>query len=116
LRPLYTPLGRRLGLIQVRDAGEWQQLLRAAPSAGPDPDFRRGIIVGLVSPCGSSLDGTWPFSWEAVRMYEGAGLLEARFNAGNYLPDGTTYLETAYVEGLAAVLVVSVDGVNYYPD
>ena len=115
LRPLYTPLGRRLGLIQVRDRSEWQQLQRAVPSLGPVPDFRRGMVVGLASPCGRPLNNVWPFSWDAVRIHDGAGLIEAQFNAGSYLPDGTTYLETAQVEGLAAVLVVSVDGVNYYP-
>jgi hypothetical protein len=115
LRPLYQPLGRRLGLIQVRDAYEWDQFTRATGSTAPCPDLRRGIVVGLVSDTGTPLAGGWPFRWEAIRVSDRAGLIEAHFNGGNYLADGTTYLETAYIDGLSAVLVVSVDGVQYYP-
>ena len=114
LRPIYQPLGRRLGLIQVRDADEWEQLARAVPEIGPCPDLGRGIMVGLASATGTPLDGGWPLCWEAIRMHDGAGLIEASFNPGDYFPDGTTYLESAYVENLGAVLVVAVNGVLYY--
>lgn len=115
LRPLYRPLGRRLGLIHVCDQDDWEQLARATPQIGHCPNLRRGIVVGLVSEAGTPLDGGWPFRWKAIRLHKGAGLIEADFNAGNYLPDGTTWLETAYVEGLKRVLVVSVDGSRHYP-
>lgn len=114
-RPLYQPLGRRFGLIQVCSEDQWEQLSHAAQHVGPCPDLRCGIVVGLVSEAGTPLDGGWPFRWQGIRLCEGAGLIEASFNAGNYLPDGTTWLETAYVERLRKVLVVSVDGSRYYP-
>ena len=116
LRPLYHALGRRLGLIQIRSTDEWLQLALAAPNIGPCPNFQDGLIVGLVSSVGTSLDGGWPFHWSAVRMCRGAGLIEAEFNSGSYLPDGVTYLETAYVNDLSTVLVVNVDGINYFPE
>ena len=115
LRRLYQPLGRRMGLIQVRNQRDWDVLVRSAPQIGPCPDLQRGIVVGLASETGTPLHGDWPFHWNSIRVCEGAGLIEASFNSGSYFPDGMMYLETAYVEDLSAVLVVAVDGVWYYP-
>jgi len=115
LGPLYNPLGKRMGLVQVRDEAEWAQLRRAVPQIGACPDLRGGIVVGLVCPAGTSLSGQWPFAWDTVRVYRGAGLIEAEFNGGSYLPDSTTYLEAAQIDGLSAVLVVAVDGIHYLP-
>ena len=115
LRPLYQPLGRRIGLIEVRDRLGWDRLARAIPDLGPCPDLRRGMIIGIASESGTPLDGGWPLQWETIRMCRGAALLEAHFNGGNYLPDGAIYLETAYVEQANAVLAVAVDGLWYYP-
>jgi hypothetical protein len=47
---------------------------------------------------------------------DGGGLVNATFAAGSYLPDGTGYAETAYVDGLYAVLVVDVNGTSFYPE
>lgn len=115
LGPLYSPLGKRMGLVQVRDEAEWEQLRLAVPQIGECPDLRGGIVAGLVCPAGTSLSGQWPFAWDAIRVYRGAGLIEAEFNGGSYLPDSTTYLEAVQVEGLSAVLVVAVDGIHYLP-
>ena len=116
LRPLYQALGRRLGLIQIHSADEWRQLALAAPNIGPCPNFHDGLIIGLVSSVGTSLDGVWPFHLSAVRNHHGVGLIEAEFISGSYLPDGVTYLETAYLDNVSAVLVVNVDGINYFPE
>ena len=116
LRPLSQPFGERIALIQVRNRRDWEQLSQAVADIGPCPDLGRGIVIGLASQAGTPLDGRWPFALDAVRVHQGAGLIEARFHGGTYLPDGTTYLETAYVEGLSAVLVVAVDGQRYYPE
>lgn len=115
LRPLSQSLGGRITLIQVCNRHDWELLGQAVGHIGPCPDFQRGIVVGLVCQAGTPLDGRWPFGWEAVRVHEGAGLLEASFAGGSYLADGTTYVETAYVEGLSAVLVVAIDGNRFYP-
>jgi hypothetical protein len=115
LRHLYQPLARRFGLIQIRTPKDWEVLASVAPVRGPCPDLSRGTLVGLLSETGTPLDGEWPLRWYAVRVHDGAGLLEASFHAGSFLPDGATYLETAYVPDLLAVLVVSVDGTWYYP-
>jgi hypothetical protein len=114
LRPLYQPLGERMGLIQVRNRHAWELLARCTDQVGPCPDFHRGIIVGLVSEAGTPLNAPWPFRWDSVRIFDGAGWIDARFNGGTYLPDGVTCLETAYVPGLQAVLVVNLDGSTYY--
>jgi hypothetical protein len=116
LQPIYQPLGRRLGLIQVANAEAWRIYKLAVPSAGTCPDLSRGMLVGLVSPAGTSLDGQWPLAWDVVRLHGGAGLIQAEFVGGNYLADGVTYVETAFVPQLESVLVVTVDGINYYPE
>lgn len=115
LRPLCQPLGRRVGLVQVRDVREWEQLARAVPQLGSCPDLALGIVVGLLSEGGIPLEDDWPFEWQALRLRDGAGLIEAHFNGGNYLPDDTVLIETAYVPNLKAVLAVSVDGTWYFP-
>ena len=116
LDELYCPLGRRLGLLQIRTASQWETLRRCAPELGRCPDLTRGIVVGLVSHAGLPLNGTWPIHLDTVRVHDGAGFVTARFQGGSFLPDGTTYLETAQVDGLCAVLMVEVNGVRFYPD
>jgi hypothetical protein len=113
LKSLLHPLGRRLGLLEVSDIGQWRKLAQAVPGLGACPDLGQGTIVGLVSLMGTPLDGDPPFQLQAIRIHHGAGLIEAQFNSGTYLPDGTTYLEMTYVRGLRSVLVVRVDGVEY---
>jgi hypothetical protein len=116
LRGLVSPLGPRLGLLRVRSAAQWSRLTSAAPELGRCPDFGRGIVVGLVCWAGSPVDGQWPIHIDAIRLREGAGLIEARFQGGSYLPDGATYLETAHVPGLTDVLVVDINGTTFCPD
>ena len=38
------------------------------------------------------------------------------FEGGSFLPDGTTFLEAAQYDGLAAVLIVDVNGTRFYPE
>lgn len=116
LQRVCYPLGSRLGLLQVRSAKEWELVARAIPQIGPCPDLTRGALVGLACWTGTPVDGAWPVSLAAVRVREGAGLLEGDFHPGTYLPDGTAYLETAYVPGLRSVLIVDVSGTTFYPD
>lgn len=115
LRPLCTPLGRRLALIQIRTLRDWDRLRESVPGLGPCPDLNRGSVVGLVSLAGTPLDGGWPVSLETVQVYDGGGLVRARFYGGTYWPDGTAYLETGYVPGLYAVLAVDINGTAFYP-
>lgn len=115
IEELCTALGPRLGLLQVRTASEWEMLRRCAPELGSAPDFSRGIVIGLASQAGQPLDGNWPISLEAVRVHRGAGFAIAHFEGGSFLPDGTTYLETAQFDGLATVLMVDVNGTRFYP-
>lgn len=110
------PLGQRLSLLQIRTADHWDMLRRCAPELGPAPDFRRGMVIGLVSRAGLPLNGTWPVHFDAVRVYNGAGFAIARFHGGSFLPDGTTYLETAQFDGLAAVLMVEINGTRFCPE
>ncbi len=116
LRPLLTPLGPRLALVRVRDAEDWRRLRSAAPQVGTCPDLRRGIVVGLASMAGTPADGAWPIELFVARLRDGAGLVCGFFRGGTYLPDGTTYLETAQIDGLRDVLVVDVNGTKFYPD
>ena len=116
LHELCSPLGGRLGLIQVRSARDWSRLTRVAPQLGPCPDFGRGMIIGIASWTGLPVDGEWPLSLESVRLLQGAGLVAAHFHSGSYLPDGTPYVETAFVENLDAVLILDVNGVRFFPD
>ena len=116
LRALCTPLGPRLGLVQIRSAQQWALLAQAAPHLRPCPDLRRGILVGLVCWAGTPVDGHWPIRIDGVQVREGAGLVRADFRGGTYLPDGVTFLETAHVPGLAVVLAVDVNGATFYPE
>jgi hypothetical protein len=116
LREICTPLGSRLGLLEVRTSKDWQQLARLAPTSAACPDLRRGIVVGIVCWAGLPVHGHWPVVLDSIHVCDGGGLVNATFEPGTYLPDGTTYLETAYVEGLNAVLAVNVNGTTFYPD
>lgn len=113
---LYRALTDRVGLIEVHDRGEWERLARVAPRLGPPPDFGRGMLVGVVSRAGQRVDGRWPIRLDAVRIVDAAGMVSSSFESGAYLPDGMSYMEAAFVEGLAAVLVVEVDGMRFYAD
>ncbi len=112
----YHALTPRLGILVVRDAATWQRLARQMPNPGPQPDLSTGAVVGVVSRAGLPLDGCWPVSLDAIQVHGGAGLVSASFRGGTYLPDGTLYAETAYVNDLDAVLVVSVNGLRYFPE
>jgi len=116
LMRLCTPLGPRLGLLQVRSSEEWDRLAQIVPWLGHCPDLRHGILIGLACWAGTPVDGQWPIRIDSVQVTEGAGLVRACFHSGSYLPDGVAYLEIAHVKGLAAVLVVDVDGTTFYPD
>lgn len=113
LQSLVHPLGRRLGLLEVTSAEQWRELAQAVPGIGSSPDLTHGIVVGLVSVSGTPVDGGPPFRLQAIRVHDGAGLVQAQFNSGTYLPDGSAYLEMTYVNGLRSVLVVNVNGVDY---
>jgi hypothetical protein len=115
LRSMCTSLGPRLGLLQVHSREEWTRLTAVAPQLGPCPDLSRGIVVGIVSWAGTPVDGQWPIHIESVRVHEGAGLVEAGFHGGSYLPDGTAYLETAHVKGMSTVLIVDVNSTSFFP-
>ncbi len=115
LTPLCRPLSPRLGLICVRTASDWEIFRRAVPDAGQKPDFSRGMLLGVASFAGQPLSGTWPIEIEYVRIIQGAGLVSAHFEGGNYLPDGTTFIETTFVPTLQTVLVVDINGVRFLP-
>jgi len=113
LAPLYRPIARRLGLVEIRSPRDWERLRTAVPELGPCPDLRRGIVIGLVGPTGTILSQSWPFKWIGVRAFDGAGLVEAEFEGGTYLADNATYVELAQVEGVWFVAAVGVDGIGY---
>lgn len=115
VQDLLRPMGQRLALLEVRSERDWLRLKAACPGLTGTPDFARGAIVGVVSELGQPLDGEFPVAVESVQVIRGAGYLSAHFRGGTYLPDGTAYIDTSYVEGLRAVLMVSVNGVRYYP-
>ena len=117
LRSLYSPLGSRLGLIEIARPQEWERLRAAAPGVGPCPDLRRGVVVGVLSRTGRPLDtDAWPIRLDTVRSIDGAGYVTAEFEGGTYLPDGTTYLALAQLDGVHSVLLVEVNGVRFYPN
>jgi hypothetical protein len=116
LRDLCRPLGPRLGLLQVRTPDEWRRLAGIAPQIGPCPDFRAGILIGLACWAGTPVDGHWPLRIDAVRLHDGAALVEADFRGGTYLPDTETCLEIAHVAGAVTVLAVDVNGTKFFPD
>jgi len=115
VRELCTPLGSRLGLLQIRSPGEWERLASAVPAIGQPPDLRRGMLVGLVCWAGTPADGHWPVRIDAIRACGGDGIVEASFLGGSYLPDGTGFIETAYADGVHRVLAIEVDGVVFRP-
>jgi hypothetical protein len=116
LQDVCTPLGPRLGLLQVRSPDQWNRLARILRLTRPCPDFGRGTLVGIVSWAGAPLDGAWPVRLDSVQVADGGGLVNATFSTGSYLPDGTAYAETAFVQDLQAVLVVNVNGTTFYPE
>jgi hypothetical protein len=115
LAPLTQPLGAGVSLLQVRDAEQWEILRRASPGLVDCPDLSRGIIVGLLSRTGQSLDGRWPIELKEVHVHDGAGLLDASFEDGGFLPNAVTYVDVAYIADVKQVLVVDIDGTRFYP-
>jgi len=111
-----SPLGPRLGLLQIRTTEQWQRLARAAPQLGACPDLAHGMVIGLACWAGEPVSGTWPVRIDAVRVADGAGLLEAHFAGGSYLPDGSARLETVFVPAFVNVLVADIDGTMFYPE
>ncbi|HMQ17111.1 MAG TPA: hypothetical protein PKC49_14165 [Phycisphaerae bacterium] len=110
------PLSRRMALVQVRTCADWQALAEAAPQLGPCPELGRGMVVGLMYFGGTPLGGgEWPLELSTVRVFDGAGLVEAHFTGGSFLADGAGYVHLAQVDGLRAVLIVDVDGTRFYP-
>ena len=116
MREMCVPLGPRLGLLQIRNHEEWERLASAVPAIGQPPDFRRGMLVGLVSWAGTPADGHWPVHIDAVEAYRGAGVVEASFDGGSYFPDGVGLLETICADGVRRVLIVDVDGIVFRTD
>jgi hypothetical protein len=113
LGKLCYPIGRRLGLLQVRSAKDWQTVRMCAPELGPPPDFSQGIVIGLLSQTGQPLNGEWPIRLESVRIHDGVGLALAHFKGGSFLPNQTTYLEMAQIHGLASLEMIDVDGARF---
>ncbi|MCG3129163.1 MAG: hypothetical protein CHACPFDD_04073 [Phycisphaerae bacterium] len=113
--PLYTALTEHVGLIEVRRSAEWRVLARAAVGIGPEPDLSRGTVIGLLWRAGLPLDGGWPVEIDAIRVAQGAGYVVGRARAGTCLPDGTCYLDLAYVPSPATVLVVDFGNLRVYP-
>ncbi len=112
----FSPLGQRLALCQVRTPEGWNRLRATHPELGPCPDLQQGIVVGLASCLGSPLSGRWPIRIEQAQVHDGAILLTAHFESGSYHPDGTTYVDLAYVPNGRQVLVIDINSVRYYPD
>lgn len=115
LSRLYVPLGQRMGICQIRSAGDWSSLREAMPQLGAEPDFTRGIAIAIISCAGQPLSGDWPISLDSVRVSQGGGYVCANFEGGTYLPDGMSYVDVAHVPGLTDVLMVDVNGVRFYP-
>jgi len=112
---LGTALGPRLMLVEARTPEQWESLARVLPRIRAQPDLRRGSVIALISEAGTPLEARWPIGLDSVQIADGGGLLHVRFAGGTYLPDGRAYVEAVYVPGLAAVLVVEVNGVRFYP-
>ncbi len=115
LRRICTPLGPRLGLLQVRTRAEWNCLAGIAPQVGACPDLQHGMLIGVACWAGSPADGHWPLRIDAIRAAAGKAWVEASFSGGSFLPDGLAFLETAYAGQVHAVSAVSVDGTTFYP-
>lgn len=109
------PLGRRMAVYQIRSAAEFAKLQAIAPNLTDCPDFTRGIAVAVASEIGTPLHGHWPVTLESARMVDGAGLIRARFEGGNYLLDAATYVDVVYITGVTDVLVVEINGIRYFP-
>lgn len=117
LRRLIQPLGRRIGLLEIRTPAEWSLLQHAAPDVGDCPDLADGVFVGLVSEIGEPLDrNAWPLSIDSIQCAGGAALLSAAFHTGSYLPDGAMYVTAISATDVAAVVIVEINGVRLYPE
>lgn len=115
LAGMMSVLSPRLAVVQACSDAEWRLLQATAPELAGRPDFSRGMVIGVLTAAGSSLDGRWPIRIESVRVFDEAGYVCATFEGGSYLPDGVAYVEAAYVPGLKAVVMLDVNGVRYYP-
>lgn len=112
----YVPLGQRLALIEVAGAEQFAALRRAAPALRIEPDFSRGMLVGVISWLGTPLTGGSGVELVGLQHAGGTGLLAVRYHPGTYLPDGAATLAIGYVPARVRVQVVSVGSTRYYVD
>jgi len=116
LAPLARRLTARVDLIHVRSAADWERLRAVAPRIGGAPDFSRGAVVGLAVHSGRPLEPGWPLDIDALRVFDGCGLLSATFHGGSFLADGSTYLRLVQAPDLQGVVAVELNGARFYPD
>jgi len=113
--PFYRPLGPRAGLLVIRSTSRWKRLARLAPDLEPPGDLHDRVAIVLVARAGIPVDGGWPIRLRALRALSGIGYADIAFAPGNYLPDGTTYLEVAIFREVEEVAMADVNGSRYYP-
>lgn len=114
LRGLYRPIGKRAGFIEIRTQAQWDQFRRACPSCPSTVDWHRCTILALATWVGEPMDGRFPLKLAGIRTVDGAAMVSYTIAGGNYRPDGATYVDIAYADGVDSVVLVEVNGVRFY--
>ncbi|MEW6252372.1 MAG: hypothetical protein AB1716_17170 [Planctomycetota bacterium] len=116
LREICMPLGSRLGFVELHSPAEWERLAALVPELRKQAGFGEGTLLGLVCWAGTPMADVWPAKIRAIRSHDGAALVQVSFRSGNFLPDGTAWIETVHVSQVSTVLAISVNGTMYYPE
>jgi hypothetical protein len=112
-------LGDRFQVLQIRNAYQWREVRQALHLTGVDeqPDFERGMIVGLTGSLAAPLSDVWPLHISHLRRSGGTGSLTAYCNAGLYYPtQNSPYGVLVYVPKLERLAIVRVNHRLFYLD
>lgn len=115
--PCVQPLCEEFDLLTIRTAEQWREFRRRLElrRVGADPDFRRGMLVGIAARLGEPISGEWPIQLLYLRRKGGLGSLAAEVRPGLYRPTASPpYCQLAYFSDVKQVAIVQVNNRMFY--
>jgi hypothetical protein len=109
-----TVLCDEFELVVADSPGKWRRLrealeLEEGPTTGY-PDFRNGVVVGLIADVGEPAAADWPVALDAVRRDGTHAWIRYRFSGGLYYPVRTgPYFIAGFIPDIRDVRIVQIN-------